>query len=423
MNSRTYYGEYSLKHWLQLMLSGNIVLPDYQRSFVWKERDMKRLIKSLAEKQFVQPITLALFTSKSKNISTNLIIDGQQRLTTILLAYLGYIPDLDKFEKEDVIATGDDSADDDPDITSTVTASKGPVKWTFRFLFSDKAEGNTVLAIKARLDKDKDHYIKFQPPGIDKDFFEKTFLGFSYIIPDTQDDTEIQNSYTQLFRNINYFGARLSVMESRRSLYYMKSKYQKYFEGQLEDGSDVLCGIQLLERLALTKIDFVRYLSALSQYMILDTKHKDKVMKWYSPYSSRESFYSDYVSYIVGVEQESHEEKFDGFDFDTAFPSECWKDRYIILRDYLSELRPDLGLSKEAFTSWVDADYWLFGLVYYIVFEGKRLQDDKSQLITEMKIKIGKMRKDAAYSKSPNRLGNLRDRIVESITIVGKYVQ
>ena len=34
MESRTYYGEYSLKHWIDLMLNGNIVLPEYQRSFV-----------------------------------------------------------------------------------------------------------------------------------------------------------------------------------------------------------------------------------------------------------------------------------------------------------------------------------------------------------------------------------------------------
>ena len=88
MNSRTYYGEYSLKHWLQLLLSGNIVLPQYQRSFVWKEQDMKRLIKSLVEKQFVPPVTLALFNSKAQNITTNLIIDGQQRTTALTLITL-----------------------------------------------------------------------------------------------------------------------------------------------------------------------------------------------------------------------------------------------------------------------------------------------------------------------------------------------
>ncbi len=49
MDSKTYYGEYTLKHWIELMLKQNIELPDYQRSFVWRERDIRRLIKSLNE--------------------------------------------------------------------------------------------------------------------------------------------------------------------------------------------------------------------------------------------------------------------------------------------------------------------------------------------------------------------------------------
>ena len=423
MNSRTYYGEYSLKHWLQLMLSENIVLPQYQRSFVWKEPDMKRLIKSFAEKQFVPPVTLALFNSKAQNVHTNLIIDGQQRLTTILLLFLGYVPDLDKFETDDVIASGDDSSEDDVDETEPAPKSKIPVKWTIRKLFENKPSENTVERIRARLASD-DKYYEFNYAGLNDDFFDKTYLGFSYIIPESNNEVEIQNSYTQLFRNINYLGAHLSVVESRRSLYYMKSQYQKYFEGQLEDETDVLCGITLLEKMRLTKIDFVRYLAVLSQYTILDAKNKDKVLKWYSSYSSRESFYSDYVSYIVGVEQESYEKKFDGFNFETTFPDECWKQRFIELHDAISTLSPSLGLNKDnAFTSWIDADYWLFGLIYYLVFVGKKLKDDKTLLIDQMIKEIKKKRDTAEYSKSPNRLGNLRERLLKSIEIVGKHVQ
>lgn len=35
MENKVYYGEYTLKHWINMMLTGNIVLPDYQRHFVW----------------------------------------------------------------------------------------------------------------------------------------------------------------------------------------------------------------------------------------------------------------------------------------------------------------------------------------------------------------------------------------------------
>ncbi len=417
MNNRVFYGEYSLRHWLRLMLSGNIVLPEYQRSFVWREKDMRRLVKSFVEKQFVQPITLALYDKKDGSPTVNLIIDGQQRLTTILLTYLEYIPDLDKFEVDEGVATGDDSSEDE----GADTGAKVPVKWTFHRILSKDHKENEKGGILKRMVEDG-RYSEFKGLNLPKDFFDTTFLGFSYIVPESNDKATIQNGYTQLFRNINYFGTRLSVMESRRSLYYMKSQYQRYFEGLLDDDSDVLCGIKLIEKLTPTKIDFVRYLSTLSQYKILGGS--DKVLRWYSAYSTRESFYGDYVSSIVGVEQEEYEKKFDGFDFDTVFPGDCWKQRFIILRDAINALKLDLGLNKDnAFTSWIDADYWLFGLIYYLVFEGKTLKKDTSGLVKELNKKIKAKRGDDYYSKSPNRLGYLRERMKESIDIVSKYVQ
>lgn len=78
MKTRVYYGQYSLKHWINLMLKENIVLPEYQRRFVWGEKDTKRLIKSFQEGQFVQPITIAQY--KVGNTEQNLILDGHNVL-------------------------------------------------------------------------------------------------------------------------------------------------------------------------------------------------------------------------------------------------------------------------------------------------------------------------------------------------------
>lgn len=72
MNPKVYYGEYSLKHWIDLMLSGNITLPEYQRSFVWKESAVKDFIKAIGKKEFVPPVILGNFEDKN-----NYIIDGQ----------------------------------------------------------------------------------------------------------------------------------------------------------------------------------------------------------------------------------------------------------------------------------------------------------------------------------------------------------
>lgn len=95
------------------MLREEIVLPEYQRHFVWSERDLKRLITSFKEGQFVQPVTIALYDDTNEKM--NLILDGQQRLTSILLAYLGYFLDKKKFEEgSDMTMTNeDDSASDE----------------------------------------------------------------------------------------------------------------------------------------------------------------------------------------------------------------------------------------------------------------------------------------------------------------------
>lgn len=94
MNTRVYYGEYTLRHWLNLMLTRNIDLPEYQRSFVWNEDDVKRMVDSLKSGQFIMPVTIAHYQSDKplKDTgadSTNLILDGQQQLTSLLLAYVG----------------------------------------------------------------------------------------------------------------------------------------------------------------------------------------------------------------------------------------------------------------------------------------------------------------------------------------------
>lgn len=412
MNTRVYYGEYSLSHWIDLVLSRNIVLPKYQRSFVWGSKDVKRLIKSFKEHLFVQPVTIAV-APVGVNSTCNLILDGQQRITSLILAKLGYYPNVSKFESAEDVADGDDDADDDNE--------KKTIKWTFNELLVDDPKENTIEAIKLRLAAD-DRYEPLAIPTVNDEFLKNSFLGFSFIVPESKNSTETQKSYSQIFRNINYLGKSLSVLESRRSLYYMDAKYQRYFEGWYDDEADALCDIKLFEKMKLSKIDFVRYLACLSQYSI--DEDKNKVMKWYSSFASRESFHADYVSYLMGLDQEAHNDKFNGFTMNTTFPNDSWAQRLSTLHEAVNELKASMNLNEDnAFTSWIDADYWLFGLIYQILFNGKTLVEDKTDLIEKVKNKIQDKRADASYSKSPNRLGNLRDRLSDSITIFAEYVQ
>lgn len=416
MNTRVYYGEYTLRHWLDLMVTMNIDLPDYQRSFVWEEEDVRRMIKSLESGQFVPPVTIAHFNDQNGN--RNLILDGQQRLTSLLLAFLGYMPIKESFTLHDIdIAAGDDSDEDDK-----INAS---IEWTYKFLLSKNLGENNLMEIEKRLRGDT-RYKKIERSFVQdvSVFYDNTFLGFSFVIPNSTDVADIQRYFSTLFRNMNYLGRKLAPLESRRSLYYLNAEYKNYFDGKLESGEDVLCDIRIVENMRARKLDFVKYLSTLSQY--IGTGDINKVLRGYSAYSSRESYYADYVSYIVGLEEDGRKGKFDNFKIGDTFPHLEWKDRFKIVHTFLEMNKNKMGLDEknEAFKSWIDADYWLYGLLYCVVFKGLVItkEDDLITAVTneiiEKKTKVGD-----DYSKNPNRVGNLRDRILRSINLYEHYAE
>lgn len=287
MKTRVYYGQYSLKHWINLMLKRNIVLPEYQRSFVWEEKDTKRLIKSFYEGQFVQPITIAQY--KTENTVQNLILDGQQRLTSILLYYLGYSPNKDKFNVlEESVITSDDPTDDET--TNDKANDKKIIGWTFEDLLKNTT--NTIETIKEKL-KDDNRYSEITKVEIKVDGKEKqltldgvlldnTFLGFSYIIPAEQNEAETKEYFSTLFRHMNYFGQKLLPVESRRSLYFLNKDYKNYFDGIaiVDDKEvDVLGELKILIDKKPYKIDIVRYTSILSQYVVKEKKYKQYISR------------------------------------------------------------------------------------------------------------------------------------------------
>lgn len=68
--NRVHYGEFTLDYWLEQLVSGGIVLPEYQRSFVWSKEQIKNLINSISRDEFVPPVTIGKLNDK------NIIIDG-----------------------------------------------------------------------------------------------------------------------------------------------------------------------------------------------------------------------------------------------------------------------------------------------------------------------------------------------------------
>lgn len=75
------------------------------------------------------------------------------------------------------------------------------------------------------------------------------------------------------------------------------------------------------------------------------------------------------------------------------------------------------------FASIIDADYWLFGLIFSIVFDNKTLKEDSlEKLAKELRELANRAKRDEKHRSRPNQLTYLRKRINDSIRIYNKYV-
>lgn len=387
MNNKVYYGEYTLRHWINLILKKNIILPDYQRYFVWDQNKTKELIKAFREKQFIPPVTIGSFKNEKESI--NLILDGQQRLTSILLAYIGIFPNKISSQKQLKLMDENDNLIEDEGINNIL-------EWNFNELFKN---GSTKEEIKENLSYE--NYIKFDF-NVDKDFFDNNFLGFSYLVPLVANDKEQQKFYSKVFRSINIQGESLLALESRAALYYLDKDLEDYFIPKF------------IEKIYVndSKVDFVRYLALLSQYK--KDKTADELGKRFA--GKMEKYYEEYIYFTVGEEDSNIFIKY----------SELFKDKkeykkmYINLKESLKELE----LFKK-YSSIIDVDITLFGLIYFIVFEKKEIDYTKKESIfKEINKEIEKIRReDTKHVKNPAAFKYLRYRVKRSIEIYARYVK
>src|SRR5690606_3721121 len=398
MDNRVYYGQYSLKHWIDLILKRNITLPDYQRYFVWNENKVRTLIQTFKKKQFVPPITIGAFKIDDDN-NQNLILDGQQRLTSILLAYLGLYPDPTTFkttsERLKMADENDNGINDDDDDDDNILDNI--LEWDFKVL-TDKGRKKREILDKIIACNYKE--IDF---SIDDEFLNNTFLGFSYLVPQTEDEQEQQKYYSSVFRNINIQGETLLPQESRASLYFLNKGLVQFFDPEFSKQ------LSIKSFSGETKADFVRFLALLSQYA--KDGNSNRVARGYKP--KMEKYYEEYIYSVVG---ENTSLLFQ--DFSIIFPDGDFKTRF----DRLEQTINTLEISKQ-YTSIIEMDMYLFGLIYAIVFEDKAIDTTKqSELRNEIEAKITHFKSEENHKRAPSALKYLKARINASIEIYNDYI-
>lgn len=372
--SRNFYGEYSLEQWINFMLTKEIILPDYQRAFVWEKEDVEDLINSLKDGLFVPPVTIGNYGGKA-----NYILDGQQRLSAILIAYIGLFPNREKFKfKDKKYVSAANENDDFVDEEDTL-----PIEWQFNHFTT---EGHDKESILNKIDRSKYDSVDY---GLDKDFWKDTYIGFSLIIPISDKKPEQQKLYSSVFRNINIKGKSLSQLESRKSLYFLRDDFDKLFSPQFANSIAINNA----------PIDFVRYLSLLSQYK-RSNEDPGRIAQNYK--TKMEKYYESYILAEVNNEGNSL--------FSLLLNSKI-QARY----EKLEECLQAENFPKK-FNSIISADIYLFGLIYYTIAKGRTISLTK-QNICEIEEKIQELKDDNKHTKSPSALKYLRCRIQTSIDI------
>lgn len=392
--NKIYYGEYSLKHWIDLILKKNIELPEYQRFFVWSEEKTKTLIRTFENNEFVPPVTIGSFRKDSEN--KNIIIDGQQRLTSVLLAYLDLFPDKEYYKKivETFIDENDYPSEDDDSLDNIL-------EWSFAKLVE---KGNTKVKIKKSIKNENYKEVDF---GIDDDadFWKENYLGFSYLVPEIDEGDVEANSqqryYSSVFRNINIQGETLLPQESRASLYYLNSKYTSYFEPEFSKGIKVKDA----------KFDFVRCLALLSQYE--KQGGESSIARGYG--RKMEQYYEQYIYFVVG---ESELNLFSPFN--EIFPDGKYDSAIASIKSNIDLL----GITKK-YESIINMDMFLFGLVYVVMFQKKEIDLSKKEEIKvaiEEEMACFKAAGDYHF-RNPGALKYLRMRIKKSVEVYGRYTK
>lgn len=385
MDGKVYYGEYSLKHWINLILKKNIILPDYQRYFVWDKNKIKGLINAIAENQFVPSVTIGNFNQGGNKV--NLILDGQQRLTSVLLTYLGIFPDKNTFKNEKVkeeLSADEDDHDIDESLFDDV------LEWNFNKLTEKGHEKQEIL------DKILPGNYEKLDLEMGEEFFDNNFLGFSYLVPQTDDVKEQQRYYSKVFRNINIQGVSLLPQESREALYYLDKDLVKYFKPEFQN--EILVNDK--------KIDFVRYLALLSQYE--NDKTVDNLAKKFA--RNMEAYYEKYIYVCINNEQDN------GFSIDNL---KNYESSFEKLKEVI--VKWGFNLKRESI---ITVDIALFGLIYFIVFEKKDIDYEKKEEFKEKIIaKIKNFLKDDLHKRNPGALKYLRERVKCSIEIYKEFVK
>jgi len=409
---KVYYGEYTLKHWIDMILHRDIELPPFQRDFVWTEEQVIELIRSIDKKYFIPPVIIGTyFDTSSKDKCFNYVLDGQQRLSAIILAYLNKFPKSSQFghiTDDEFADSNDDRKDeDDSDIKKNI------LSWGFGKIQNFNIYNKDELLPKLNSESYSDINWPIDLSSVNSDFFENNYLGFSYLKPTEKDTIKQKKYFSSVFRNINISATSLSIIESRSSLYWLDVFYKDFFAPSYFE----------FIKVDNKKIDFARYVSLLfEKYKKVEggeeeIKNTNLAYGYGGRRKNMEDYILDFINHVVG---ESTSTRFTNFI--SVFPDKNYQNRM----QNLERIFDSLGFEK-SYSSIIDADYYLCGLIYFVLLRGKNIKIDQKENLKKIidgAVQDARADNDGRrHTKTPGALKWIQKRVSESINIYNNFLE
>jgi len=150
------------------------------------------------------------------------------------------------------VQIADDLSDTEDDV---IDEKIKMINWSFSEIIKNKQIDSNEL--------DNPFYKKLLENNKDEKWFREHFLGFAYIKPSNNVNDEDQSKfYSDIFRNINIGGTKLTRLETRKSLYFLKEDLKNFFVPEFLNSIKIETSSK-----ESGLIDFIKYLSILSQYI------------------------------------------------------------------------------------------------------------------------------------------------------------
>ncbi len=406
------YGEFSISNWIELLCSKKLLLPPYQRKFVWEPYRVIELYKSIYNNSYIPPV---LISHRSINNDVgDYILDGQQRLTAILLLYLQIYPNYPNDKNKDLIKLLKDENE------------SFDIEWTMKKLLEENGDYlilekevyrimSSDLSVSEKRDQICDTKLykkivnnelyggwydknKSVIEGIDmKSLLDSRYLGYCYIRFRNPKSKFENKGYAKIFQNINSYGIPLSDSESRKALFWSCERdngFANFFE------PNEFKNVYVEDR----KIDLPSLMAYVAERATGETRfavnRRNDV--------SRNAYYNEYVESVIFDEDSPTFGKF----------SEIISDKDKVIKKftdfYVNNIR---GIVNDKFKNIKEVQIYLFGVIYWVIYKGKDLEWDD-----EIKVSIDEyIKHNNDYTKYRN-ITEYRSRMEKSIRVYEKYI-